>query len=257
MGILDRFSLTGKTALVTGAGRGLGQGMALALAEAGADIAIAELDLAAAEETAAEGGKRGRKALSFKADVTDFDSVQAMFKSAVEEWGHLDILVNNAGFAQPVSVLEMSVQDWDRMLAVDLKGGFLCCKAVAPYMIKQGGGKIVNIASMSSFHVNRDADYAHYNAAKAGVVMLTKTLAVEWARHKIYVNAISPGYCRTPGNAARSDNPAIRAIRVDQGVIKRYGQGYEDLGGAVVYLSSDASSFTTGCNLVVDGGYSL
>jgi NAD(P)-dependent dehydrogenase (short-subunit alcohol dehydrogenase family) len=231
--------------------------MALALAEAGADIAIAELDLAAAEETAAEVGKRGRKALSFKADVTDFDSVQAMFKSAVEEWGHLDILVNNAGFAQPVSVLEMSVQDWDRMLAVDLKGGFLCCKAVAPYMIKQGGGKIVNIASMSSFHVNRDADYAHYNAAKAGVVMLTKTLAVEWARHKIYVNAISPGYCRTPGNAARSDNPAIRAIRVDQGVIKRYGQGYEDLGGAVVYLSSDASSFTTGCNLVVDGGYSL
>jgi sorbose reductase len=257
MGILDRFSLTGKTALVTGAGRGLGQGMALALAEAGADIAIAELDLAAAEETVAEVGKRGRKALSFKADVTDFDSVQAMFKSAVEEWGHLDILVNNAGFAQPVSVLEMSVQDWDRMLAVDLKGGFLCCKAVAPYMIKQGGGKIVNIASMSSFHVNRDADYAHYNAAKAGVVMLTKTLAVEWARHKIYVNAISPGYCRTPGNAARSDNPAIRAIRVDQGVIKRYGQGYEDLGGAVVYLSSDASSFTTGCNLVVDGGYSL
>jgi NAD(P)-dependent dehydrogenase (short-subunit alcohol dehydrogenase family) len=257
MGILDRFSLSGKTALVTGAGRGLGQGMALALAEAGADIAIAELDLAAAEETAAEVGKRGRKALSFKADVTDFDSVQAMFKSVVEEWGHLDILVNNAGFAQPVSVLEMSVQDWDRMLAVDLKGGFLCCKAAAPYMIKQGGGKIVNIASMSSFHVNRDADYAHYNAAKAGVVMLTKTLAVEWARHKIYVNAISPGYCRTPGNAARSDNPAIRAIRVDQGVIKRYGQGYEDLGGAVVYLSSDASSFTTGCNLVVDGGYSL
>ena len=257
MGILDRFSLTGKTALVTGAGRGLGQGMALALAEAGADIAIAELDLAAAEETAAEVGKRGRKALSFKADVTDFDSVQAMFKSVVEEWGHLDILVNNAGYAQPISALEMSVQDWDRMLAVDLKGGFLCCKAVAPYMIKQGGGKIVNIASMSSFHVNRDADYAHYNAAKAGVVMLTKTLAVEWARHKIYVNAISPGYCRTPGNAARSDNPAIRAIRVDQGVIKRYGQGYEDLGGAVVYLSSDASSFTTGCNLVVDGGYSL
>ncbi|HEX7547975.1 MAG TPA: SDR family NAD(P)-dependent oxidoreductase, partial [Candidatus Methylomirabilis sp.] len=170
MGILDRFSLTGKTALVTGAGRGLGQGMALALAEAGADIAIAELDLAAAEETAAEVGKRGRKALSFKADVTDFDSVQAMFKGVVEEWGHLDILVNNAGYAQPMSALEMSVQDWDRMLAVDLKGGFLCCKAVAPYMIKQGGGKIVNIASMSSFHVNRDADYAHYNAAKAGVV---------------------------------------------------------------------------------------
>jgi NAD(P)-dependent dehydrogenase (short-subunit alcohol dehydrogenase family) len=257
MGILDRFSLAGKTALVTGAGRGLGQGMALALAEAGADIAIAELDLPAAEETAAEVRKRGRKALPFKADVTDFDGVTAMFASVIQEWGHLDILVNNAGYAQPISALEMSVQDWERMLAVDLKGVFLCCKAVAPHMIKQGGGKIVNIASMSSFHVNRDADYCHYNAAKAGVVMLTKSLAVEWARHKIYVNAISPGYCRTPGNAARSDNPAIRAIRVDQGIIKRYGQAYEDLGGAAVYLVSDASNFTTGCNLVVDGGYSL
>jgi len=183
--------------------------------------------------------------------------VNAMFNSVIAEWGRLDILVNNAGYAQPMSALEMSVQDWERMLAVDLKGVFLCCKAVAPHMIGQGGGKIVNIASMSSFHVNRDADYCHYNAAKAGVVMLTKTLAVEWARHNIYVNAISPGYCRTPGNAARSDNPAIRAIRVDQGVIKRYGRAYEDLGGAVVYLASDASSFTTGCNLVVDGGYSL
>src|SRR5512139_3378637 len=257
MGILDRFSLLGKTALVTGAGRGLGQGMALALAEAGADIAIAELDLPAAEETAAEMQKRGRKALAFKADVTDFDGVTAMFANVMKEWGRFDILVNNAGYAQPISALEMSVQDWERMLAVDLKGAFLCCKAVAPHMIQQGGGKIVNIASMSSFHVNRDADYCHYNAAKAGVVMLTKSLAVEWARHKIYVNAISPGYCRTPGNAARSDNPAIRAIRVDQGVIKRYGQAYEDLGGAVVYLTSSASNFTTGCNLVVDGGYSL
>ncbi|MBP2672508.1 MAG: putative short-chain dehydrogenase, partial [candidate division NC10 bacterium] len=155
MGILDRFSLSGKTALVTGAGRGLGQGMALALAEAGADIAIAELDLPAAEETAGMIRERGRRALAFKSDVTDFEAVQAMFRSVIEEWKHLDILVNNAGYAQPVSALEMSVQDWERMLAVDLKGVFLCCKAVAPYMIQQGGGKIVNIASMSSFHVNR------------------------------------------------------------------------------------------------------
>ncbi|HYL82140.1 MAG TPA: SDR family oxidoreductase [Candidatus Acidoferrum sp.] len=257
MGILDKFSLTGKTALVTGAGRGLGQGMALALAEAGADIAIAELDLPAAEETATEVRKHGRKALPFKADVTVPEDVEAMVGSVFQEWGHLDILVNNAGYAQPVSALDMSIQDWDRMLAVDLKGVLICCKTAAPHMIKQGGGKIVNIASMSSFHVNRDADYSHYNAAKAGVVMLTKSLAVEWARHKIYVNSISPGYFRTPGNAARSDNPAIRAIRVDQGIIKRYGVAYEDLGGAVVYLASNASNITTGCNLVVDGGYSL
>lgn len=257
MGILDRFSLAGKTAIVTGAGKGLGQGMALALAEAGANVAIAELDMPAAEETAAEIRQRGRKALTIKADVTLPEEVAAMVDVVIQEWGHLDILVNNAGYAQPLSALDMSVQDWDRLLAVDLKGVFLCSKAAAPHMIRQGGGKIINIASMSAFHVNRDADYCHYNAAKGGVVMLTKSLAVEWARHGIYVNSICPGYFRTPGNAARSDNPAIRAIRVDQGVIKRYGQAYEDLGGAVVYLASAASNFTTGCNLVVDGGYSL
>ena len=257
MGILDRFSLVGKTAVVTGAGKGLGQGMALALAEAGADVAIVELDMPAAEETAAEIRKRGRKALTIKADVTIPEEVAALVGSVVQEWGRLDILVNNAGYAQPLSALDMPVQDWVRLLAVDLKGVFLCSKAAAPQMIAQGGGKIINFASMSAFHVNRDADYCHYNAAKAGVVMLTKSLAVEWARHRITVNSICPGYFRTPGNAARSDNPAIRAIRVDQGVIKRYGQAYEDLGGAVVYLASDASNFTTGCNLVVDGGYSL
>jgi NAD(P)-dependent dehydrogenase (short-subunit alcohol dehydrogenase family) len=257
MGILDRFSLVGKAALVTGGGKGLGQGMALALAEAGADITIAELDMPAAEETAMQIRARGRRAMAIKADVTLPEDVEVMLGSVIQEWGHLDVLVNNAGYAQPVAALDMAVEDWDRLLALDLRAVFNCCKAAAPHMIRRGGGKIINIASMSAFHVNRDADYAHYNAAKAGVVMLTKSLAVEWARHGIYVNSISPGYFRTPGNAARSDTPAIRAIRVDQGVIKRYGQAYEDLGGAVVYLASDASNFTTGCNLVVDGGYSL
>jgi len=257
MGILDRFSLAGRAAIVTGAGKGLGQGMALALAEAGADVAIVEIDVPSAEDTANQIRSLGRKALAIKADVTVLEEVTAMVDTVVKEWGRLDILVNNAGYAQPLSALDMSVQDWDRMLAVDLKGVFLCSKAAAPIMIRLGRGKIINIASMSSFHVNRDADYSHYNAAKAGVVMLTKSLAVEWARHGVYVNSISPGYFRTPGNAARSDNPAIRAIRVDQGVIKRYGVAYDDLGGAVVYLASDASNFTTGCNLVIDGGYGL
>jgi NAD(P)-dependent dehydrogenase (short-subunit alcohol dehydrogenase family) len=257
MGILDRFSLAGKTAVVTGAGKGLGQGMALALAEAGADVAIIELDMPSAEASATDIRRLGRRALTIKADVTLPEEVEAMVGSVIQEWGRLDILVNNAGYAQPLPALEMPVQDWDRLLAVDLKGVFLCCKAAAPHMIRHGRGKIINIASMSAFHVNRDADYCHYNAAKAGVVMLTKSLAVEWARYAIYVNSISPGYFRTPGNAARSDNPAIRAIRVDQGIVKRYGQAYEDLGGTVVYLASDASNFTTGCNLVVDGGYSL
>ncbi|MGE5849872.1 MAG: SDR family NAD(P)-dependent oxidoreductase, partial [Candidatus Methylomirabilota bacterium] len=228
MGILDRFSLVEKTAVVTGAGKGLGQGMALALAEAGADVAIVEIDMPSAEEAAADIRKLGRMALTIKADVTLPEEVEAMVGNVIQEWGRLDILVNNAGYAQPLPALEMPVQDWDRLLAVDLKGVFLCCRAAAPHMIKQGGGKIINIASMSAYHVNRDADYCHYNAAKAGVVMLTKSLAVEWARYRISVNSISPGYFRTPGNAARSDNPAIRAIRVDQGVIKRYGQAYED-----------------------------
>lgn len=257
MGVLDRFRLDGKIALVTGAGRGLGQGMALALAEAGADIAIDDILMDGAERTAAMVQERGRRALTIKADVTQAAEVTSMVEAVIAEWGRIDILVNNAGTAIVNHTLDISEEEWDQVVDLDLKGVFLCCKAVAPHMIAQGGGKIINIASMAGVIINRDAYYVHYHAAKGGVIMLTKALAVEWAKHKIYVNAISPGFFRTPLNAARSDDPAIRAIRVDRGVIQRYGQAYDDLAGAVVFLASSTSDFVTGHNLVVDGGYGL
>jgi len=257
MGVLDRFRLDGKTALVTGAGQGLGQGMALALAEAGADIAINDLVMERAEETAAMVRERGRRAMPIKADVTQASEVAAMVEAIIAGWGRIDILVNNAGTAVVNPALTISEEEWDRVVDLDLKGVFLCCKAVAPHMIARGGGKIINIASLAGVIINRDAYYVHYHAAKGGVIMLTKALAVEWAGHNIYVNAISPGFFRTPLTAARCDDPAVRAIRVDRGVIKRYGEPYEDLGGAVVFLASSASDFITGHNLVVDGGYGL
>lgn len=257
MGVLDRFRLDGKTALVTGAGRGLGQGMALALAEAGADIAIDDVLMDDAERTAAMVRERGRRALTIKADVTQAAEVASMVEAVMAEWGRIDILVNNAGTAIVNHTIDISEEEWDKVVDLDLKGVFLCCKAVAPHMIAQGGGKIINIASMAGVIINRDAYYVHYHAAKGGVIMLTKALAVEWAKHNIYVNTISPGFLRTPLTATRCEDPAIKAIRVDRGVIRRYGQPYEDFGGAVVFLASSASDFVTGHNLLVDGGYSL
>jgi NAD(P)-dependent dehydrogenase (short-subunit alcohol dehydrogenase family) len=257
MGILDFFRLDGKIALVTGAGQGLGQGMALALAEAGADIVIAELNPEAGEATAKMVQERGRRALVVRVDVSQKAEVTSMVRTVIESWKRIDILVNNAGITFVRPALEIPEEEWEKVLAVDLKAIFLCCQAVAPHMIQQGGGKIINIASIAGFYINRDADYVHYHTAKGGVIMLTKALAVEWAKYHIYVNAISPGFFLTPMNAARAHIPAIRAIRVDQGVIKRYGEPYQDLGGAVVYLASSASNFVTGHNLVVDGGYTL
>jgi len=257
MGILDFFRLNGKVALITGAGQGLGQGMALALAEAGADVVVAELNPEAGELTAQMIRERGQRALVVKVDVSRSEEVESMVRTVLREWKRIDILVNNAGITFVRPALEISEEEWNKVLDTDLKAIFLCCRAVAPCMINQGGGKIINIASMAGFYINRDADYAHYHTAKGGVIMLTKALAVEWAKYNIHVNAISPGFFLTPMNAARANIPAIRAIRVDQGVIKRYGQPYEDLGGVVVYLASSASNFVTGHNLVVDGGYSL
>lgn len=255
-GVLSLFDLTGRTALVTGAGQGLGKEMALALAEAGADVAVVDLRLDTAEATAAEVHALGRRALALPADVSRQDQVRGLARRILDEWGRVDILVNNAGISRHTPSHTMALPDWQAVLDVNVTGVFLCCQAFAPGMMARRWGRIVNVASMSGLIVNRDVPQAPYYASKAGVIMLTKALAAEWAPHNVTVNAIAPGYMRTPLNEGFLADPARAAQWTDGVPLGRIGEP-RDLAGAVVYLASDASSYVTGHTLVVDGGFTL
>jgi len=195
------FDLTGEKAIVTGGGQGLGKEMALALAEAGADVAVAQRHVEVAEEAAEEISKLGRDSIAMKADVSKAVDVQNMVEMAKDRFGKIDILINNAGVGQAISALDMTEEDWDRMMDIHVKGTFLCSQMVGREMVKQKKGSIINISSMSAFIVNRPQGQAHYNTAKAAIAHLTKSLAIEWAKYNIRVNAIAPGYIRTPMTA--------------------------------------------------------
>ena len=254
MTILERFSLDSRTALVTGAGRGIGESLALALAEAGADVAAADLDLATAEATAEAIRALGRRSLAIQVDVRDSDQVGAMVAAVVQAWGRLDIAVNNAGVSRVTPSTEIQEDEWDRIVGVDLKGVFLCAQAEGRAMLEGGSGSIINVASMSARIVNRPQIHAHYNAAKAGVVQLTRTLAVEWATRGVRVNSISPGHMLTPMTAFASDE--AKQTWISNTPMARNGDP-RDLQGAAVYLASEASSFVTGHDLIIDGGYTV
>lgn len=253
MGILDRFSLAGKTALVTGAGQGIGQAYAMALAEAGADVAIIDINGQTAAAVAADVRGLGARSLALTVDVRDSAHVDGMVERIVSEWGRLDIGVNNAGIGSWAAGEEMSDEQWRSVIALNLDAVFYCCRAEGRVMLAQGYGKIVNTASMSARIVNRPQKQVSYNASKAGVVHLTHSLATEWAARGVRVNCISPGYTRTslvdqvadliPGWLA--DTPMGRMAETS------------DLQGALVYLASPASDFVTGHELVVDGGFTL
>lgn len=253
MGILGRFSLVGRTALVTGGGQGIGRAFALALAEAGADVAIVDINPETAKAVAEEIMALGRQALALEVDVTVREQVQGMVDAIVAAWGKLDIGVNNAGVGGWADAEAMSEDDWDRVMTLNLKGVFLCAQAEGRVMLAQGYGKIINTASMSASIVNRPQNQVAYNASKAGVVHLTHSMAAEWAGRGVRVNCISPGYTRTP--------------LVDQvghlvpGWLSHIPMGRmaetSDLQGAVVYLACEASDYVTGHDLVVDGGYML
>lgn len=254
MGILDRFSLKGRTALVTGAGRGIGYALAQALAEAGADVACVDLDGDSARQAAETLARLGVRALGLRADVTRKDEVAAMVAAVVERWGRLDIGVNNAGIARGGRAEELSEEAWDAVLDVNLKAVFLCCQAEAQVMLSQGYGKIINTASMSATIVNRPQCQANYNAAKAGVVHLTRSCAAEWASRGVRVNCISPGHTVTPMTQDMGED--VRAIWRSNTPMGRLGDPV-DLQGAVVYLASEASDYVTGHDLIIDGGYVL
>jgi NAD(P)-dependent dehydrogenase (short-subunit alcohol dehydrogenase family) len=247
--------LEGKVALVTGGSRSIGRAIALGYAREGADVAVNfERDAAAADEVVSEIGRLGRKALAVQADVAAATQVQSMVQTVVAALGRLDILVNNAGTLSRAPFLELSEAAWDRVLDVDLKGVFLVSQAVARHMVGQGGGAIINISSIAA-HLP-SAGQAHYSAAKAGVAILTRAMALELAAHGIRVNAIEPGMVITDMNRARFSEPATREAVLARMPLGRFGTP-EEMVGAAVYLASDEAAFATGGVIRLDGGRTI
>ena len=246
--ILDRFALTGKVAIVTGAARGIGKGIALAFAEAGADLVCADRRVDDMEATAQEIRALGRQALAIECDVRDSQQVAGMVKEALDEFGHIDILVNNAGRAPLRSLMEMTREDWEADLGANLTSVFICSRVVAGVMLEQKAGSIVNISSRESQLPS--IGMISYGAAKAGVNSLTRTLAWELAPC-VRVNAILPGPVLTPMNAAWLT--AVRDQLVDGTPLKRIGTP-EDIALAAIYLASSASDWVTGRLFEIDGG---
>lgn len=249
---LELFNLTGKVALVTGATHGLGMAMAMAIAKAGAILVInghsPEKMRAAVEEYA----KEGVKAHGYLFDVTNETEAKAAVAKIESEVGKINILVNNAGIIKRVQALEMTLEEWNTVINVDLTSPFIMSRVVAPSMIEQGGGKIINICSMMS-ELGRN-NVTAYAAAKGGLKMLTKNLATEWAKYNIQVNGIGPGYFATSQTAPiRVDGNPFNEFIISRTPAARWGDP-EDLGGTAVFLSSAASKFITGQIIYVDGG---
>jgi 2-deoxy-D-gluconate 3-dehydrogenase len=250
--ILDRFSLQGKAAIVTGAGTGLGQAMAVALAEAGADV-LGVYHEHEPSATAAQVRGLGRKFVGLRADLSSTAPIPGIIEAAVAAFGKLDILVNNAGIIRRAPSLEFTEKDWDQVMSVNLKSLFFLCQAAGRQFLKQrSGGRIINIASLLSFQGG--ILIPSYTSSKSAVRGLTQLLANEWAAHGINVNAIAPGYMATSNTEPLRNDPnrapAILA-RIPAG---RWGMP-ADLQGAVVFLASEASAYINGFTLAVDGGW--
>lgn len=244
------FDLSGKVALITGGNVGLGQGIALALAEAGADIAVA--GISPATETAARVRVLGRRCIDIEANLISVEPVQRMIEETLDEYGRFDILVNNAGLIRRADAVDFSEQDWDDVMNVNIKSAFFLCQAAGRHFIANGGGKIVNIASMLSFQGG--IRVPSYTASKSGIAGITRLLANEWGGKGVNINAIAPGYMATDNTAPiRADAAREKAIleRIPAG---RWGTP-ADLQGAFVFLASAASDYVNGAIIPVDGGW--
>ncbi len=243
--------LQGKVAIVTGSGRGIGKALAIGFSKEGAVVAVADIDFDNAKATAAEISKQGGSALAVWVDVSDSASVKKMTETVFKGLGKIDILVNNAAIASRYPLLELPEDEWDRVLNTNLKGVLLCVQSVAPYMIKSGGGAIINISSLGA--ELPVPELAHYGASKAGVYSLTKSMAVALAPHNIRVNAVQPGTIRTPMNVDRLSQPSVVEGRLRVIPLNRIGSP-EDLVGPVVFLASEEAGYVTGDSIHVDGG---
>ena len=262
---LSIFDLTGKKALVTGGARGIGKACALGMARAGADVAIVDLKSDLGMETVDQIKELGRRSTFVKCDVADVKAVDAMVAEVVGFFGRLDIAFNNAGGmggGPGATIDDAALAVWERMITNNLFSVFYCCRAEAKYMIPQRYGKIINTASMSASIINNlgkaagGVKAAAHCTSKAGIKHLTKALAAEWVEYNIYVNSISPGYIITPLTQSVQDDPVMLAQENSTTPMGRRGEAEEMVGG-VLYLASDASSYTTGTDLIMDGGHTI
>ncbi len=243
--------MQGKVAIVTGAGTGIGRAISFLFAREGAKVAVTDIDVGAAEATVAEIVETGGSALAIEADVTEAVGVENMMRATVTTYGHLDVLINNAGVGTDGDVVELPEKEWQRILDVNLKGVFLCCKYAIPAMKKSGGGSIVNIASTAAF-VGGSVSCV-YPASKAGVVALSKSTALRYAHNNIRVNCVCPGHVDTALTYTLKD-PEVKAALIRKYPLGRLGAP-EEIANAVLFIASDEASFITGTELIVDGGY--
>ncbi len=253
------FDFSGRRAVVTGAARGIGYSIARLVAASGGAVAVLDLEGAHPEAAASKLRDEVKNAeiISVNCDVASYDDVLAARDAVESQWGaRADTLVNNAGIAYNAPAEEMSVEEWDRMLSINLSGVFYCSQIFGTRMIEQGSGCIVSIASMSGIIVNRPQPQVAYNVSKAGVIMLTKSLAAEWATHGVRVNAVAPGYIHTTLVESFLGTDALRDYWIGGTPLGRMGTP-DEIANAVAFLASPQASYVTGATLVADGGYTL